>query len=262
MHEYQAIVGSSRVGADGRLTIGAAVDYMQDCEWFDIVGERSASAYFEEKGVGMFVVSRQLDLLRMPLFSEKITVRTWAYDCTRLLGFRNTLICDGAGEVCVASYSIGSFVEKEKGRSARVPQAIADSIFKDAKYPMEYLPRKITVPEEAGELFPPERVCKYHIDNNRHMNNARYLEIAEDCLPEEFLFNQLRVEYRTPAKRGDRITPRMFCGEGKSAGGRERTRIVSLCDQDGRLNAVVEFGRMNGHRETAMAGRMNREKER
>lgn len=246
MYEYQAIVGSSRVGADGRLTIGAAVDYLQDCEWFDIMGERLASAYFEEKGVGMFVVSRQLDLIRLPLFSEKITVRTWAYDCTRLLGFRNTLICDGAGEVCVASYSIGSFVEKEKGRSARVPQAIADSIFKDEKYPMEYRSRKIAVPETGGEILPAERVRKYHIDNNRHMNNARYLEIAEDCLPEDFFFDQLRVEYKTPAKRGDRITPQLFSLEGAEAEGRGLTKIVSLCDQEGRTNAVVEFGRLNG----------------
>lgn len=266
MFEYDTLVGSSRVGPDQRLSLGAAVDYIQDCEWFDITGEPVAAAYFKEMGVGMVVIFRQLELFRRPHLAEKLRLKTWAYDCTRLLGFRNTVIYDEEGNVCVAGNSIGAFVSVENGRVERVEQRVADSIGKRERYGMDYLPRRIPIPQWAPVLAEPVRICRHHLDGNRHMNNARYLEIAEDSLEDKLFYNQLRVEYKIPAQLGDILIPEIYgqnreivwdqSGEallvktredlpGKSRedlfGKSGEAQIVRLRDKQGRENAVVEF---------------------
>lgn len=250
MFEYDTLVGSSRVGPDRRLSLGAAVDYIQDCEWFDIMGEPVAAAYFKEMGVGMVVIFRQLELFRRPHLAEPLRLKTWAYDCTRLLGFRNTMIYDQDGKVCLAGNSIGAFVSVESGRVERVEQRVADSIGKRQRYGMHYLPRRIPIPQGSPVLAEPVRVCGHHLDGNRHMNNARYLEIAEDSLGDKPLFNRLRVEYKIPAQWGDILIPEIYeqndsgAAEEKStalSGKSGQARIVRLIDQQGRENAVVEF---------------------
>lgn len=260
MFEYNTVVGSSRVGPEQRLSLGAAVDYIQDCEWFDIMGEPVAAAYFKEMEVGMVVIFRQLEAIRMPLLAEKLQVKTWAYDCTRLLGFRNTMIYDEAGKVCLAGNSIGAFVSIKSGKVDRVEQRVADSIEKTARYDMEYLPRRIPIPRFTPVLGEPIRVSRHHLDGNRHMNNARYLEIAEDNLRDKLSYNRLRVEYKIPAQMGDILIPEIYGQNSETMfeqgykASLERDceasleqdgsiQIVRLRDKQGRENAVIEFSR-------------------
>ena len=41
----------------------------------------------------------------------------------------------------------------------------------------------------------------------RHVNNANYIRMAMELLPEDFVVKGLRVEYRVAAKLGDSLTP-------------------------------------------------------
>ncbi len=48
------------------------------------------------------------------------------------------------------------------------------------------------------------------IDYNQHVNNANYIRIAMELLPEEFSIREMRVEYRIAAKLGDTLQPTVF----------------------------------------------------
>ncbi len=50
---------------------------------------------------------------------------------------------------------------------------------------MEYADRKICVPEEMEEQES-FQVAKHHLDINHHVNNAQYIKMAEEYLPEGF----------------------------------------------------------------------------
>ena len=52
----------------------------------------------------------------------------------------------------------------------------------EEQYPMETAERKIRLPEEmdAGEPF---AVQKFHIDTNHHVNNEKYILMAEEISP-------------------------------------------------------------------------------
>jgi hypothetical protein len=64
------------------------------------------------------------------------------------------------------------------------------------------------------------------------MNNANYIRMAMELLPEDFVVKGLRVEYRVAAKLGDMLTPVVY----RTADG----IIVSLSMGDD-VSAIIEF---------------------
>ena len=100
----------------------------------------------------------------------------------------------------------------------------------DKKLDMEYAPRRIALSGEyeAGE---PVTVTLHHIDTNRHVNNAQYVAVAREAIPESFQIREIRVEYKKAAVLGDVMIPRIS---------REKEACtVALCSQDGTAYAVV-----------------------
>lgn len=64
------------------------------------------------------------------------------------------------------------------------------------------------------------------------MNNANYVRVAMELLPEDFVVKGLRVEYRVAAKLGDMLTPTIYQIEGGI--------IVSL-SMGNDVCAIIEF---------------------
>lgn len=77
----------------------------------------------------------------------------------------------------------------------------------------------------------PITVGKHHIDTNHHVNNAQYVEIAREVLPDHFEVSELRIEYKKAAVLGDIVMPHV-----------SRTDVgyvVSLCDTQDNPYAVI-----------------------
>ena len=64
--------------------------------------------------------------------------------------------------------------------------------------------------ENMAQLLASRQVMRAEIDYNRHVNNANYIRMAMELLPEDFIIKDLRVEYRVAAKLGDSLTPTLF----------------------------------------------------
>ncbi len=110
-------------------------------------------------------------------------------------------------------------------------ETIASVAIKDRRE-MDYRDRRIAVPAGDGNECAPVRIQRSDIDYNGHVNNANYVRIAQDLLPDDFRVRALRVEYRVPAKLGDELVPTIH------AAGTERVVVLSLA---GRTSAIVEF---------------------
>ena len=74
------------------------------------------------------------------------------------------------------------------------------------KIPMDYAPRKITIPDGAvkGEEI---LILPHHLDVNHHVNNGQYVRIAMDCVPKGLKIRQLRVEYKKQVRLHEVLTP-------------------------------------------------------
>ena len=235
MYRIERTVSYSDLGEDGVLSLGAAVDFLQDCSMFQLGSLHPLTEYFEEHGLGMYLVSRQMDLIRMPSYGEAISVVTWVYECKSMYGFRNTILYGEDGKPCIASYATGAFVNLQTGRPLRMPEDITGSVAMYDRHPMEYLPRKISLPRQGGEGCESLLVRRYHLDNNHHVNNSKYISIAQEFLPEGFSFDRVRVEYKTPARYGAVMYPvRYLSGH---------TAILSLNGENDTVYAVVEFSK-------------------
>lgn len=235
MYEFESRVRYSEVDADGVLTWLALTDYFQDCSVFHSEHHRIGISYLSEHHMAWILSFWQICVGRMPRLAEHITVQTWPYSMKNFYGYRNFCIKDSGGERLAWANSVWVLMDTQTGRPMSVPKEMPEIYGLDAPIPMRECSRKIVVPE-AYEEKEPIVVPAYFIDTNRHMNNSRYVQVAQQYIPEGTIADEVRVEYRRAARQSDVIVPRVSVRDGEV--------IVALCDRGGAPYAVVQF--MNG----------------
>ena len=232
MYSLKYKVTTSTCNSEGRLKLFSALQMMQDCSEMWIDSEPGVKQYFTEQNMAQLLATRQVEIVRVPEYKEELTVTTSVYGMKPMFGFRNTFIYDAQGKPCYKTWSMGAFVDKTVGKLKRVDDATIQSMTLDPKLDMNYKDRRIILPKNSGEVLEPIKVLRADIDYNKHMNNANYVRMAMELLPENFVISGLRVEYRVAAKLGDMLKPTIF----KSADG----IIVSL-SIGSEVSAIIEF---------------------
>lgn len=210
MYNLKFKVTTSTCDSNGKLKIFSALQMMQDCSEMWIESEPTVKKYFNDQNMTQLLATRQVEIVRLPNFKEDLTVTTSVYEVKPMFGFRNTFIRDAQGEPCFKTWSMGAFVDLTTGKLKRIDDATIASITIDDKQEMSYRDRRIILPHEGGTTLGPMKVMRADIDYNKHMNNANYVRIAMELLPEDFEVKGMRMEYRVPAKLGDLLTPTIF----------------------------------------------------
>ena len=234
MYSLKYKVTTSTCDSEGRLKLYSALQMMQDCSEMWIDSELEVKAYFARENMAQLLASRQVEVLRVPSYKEELTVTTSVYGMKPMFGFRNTFIYDADGRPCYRTWSMGAFVDKVTGKLKRVDDRVANSLLIEPQLEMNYRDRRIILPKDNGETFAPVKVMRADIDYNRHVNNANYIRMAMELLPDVFESKGLRVEYRVAAKLGDTLTPTVF--------GIEDGFVVAL-SIGSEACAIVEFTR-------------------
>jgi acyl-ACP thioesterase len=173
-------------------------------------------------------------MIKPAKLGDYITLGTWAYDFKGAYGFRNFIMKDDKDEVLAAANSIWVYVDTETGKPTRIPKdyAASSGYGMEPSYPMEQAERKIDFPDEHIELQP-FPVIKSNIDSYNHVNNGQYIKLAEEFLPEHYIVNTMRVEYRAQAVLGDMILPLVANGQG--------CITIALTDTNKKPYAIIEF---------------------
>ncbi len=225
-------VTTSTCDSLGRLKLYSALQMLQDCSEMWIDTEPVVKDFFHRNNMTQLLVSRQVEIIRVPEFKEELTVTTSVYDCKPMFGFRNTFIYDADGKPCYRTWSMGAFVDKTTGKLKRIDPDTIESLSIEPKKEMNYRDRRIILPKDGGEALEPIKVLRADIDYNKHLNNANYVRMAMELLPDDFKFRHLRMEYRVPAKLYDCLTPRVYPIE--------RGLIVAL-SIDTEVSCIIEF---------------------
>lgn len=232
MYSLKYKVTTSTCDSEGRLKLYSALQMMQDCSEMWIDSEPGVKEYFAAQNMAQLLASRQVEIIRVPEYKEELTVTTSVYGMKPMFGFRNTYIYDAEGKPCYKTWSMGAFVDKANGKLKRVDDATIASMTLEPQLEMNYGDRRIILPREGGEAQEPYKVLRADIDYNKHMNNANYVRIAMELLPEGFEVKCLRVEYRVAAKLGDVLVPVVYKVEGRF--------IVAISVGDD-VSAIIEF---------------------
>ena len=232
MYSLKYKVTTSTCDSEGRLKLYSALQMMQDCSEMWIDSEPGVKEYFAAQNMAQLLASRQVEIIRVPEYKEELTVTTSVYGMKPMFGFRNTYIYDAEGKPCYKTWSMGAFVDKANGKLKRVDDATIASMTLEPQLAMNYGDRRIILPREGGEAQESYKVLRADIDYNKHMNNANYVRIAMELLPEDFEVKCLRVEYRVAAKLGDVLVPVVYNVEGRF--------IVAISVGDD-VSAIIEF---------------------
>ena len=232
MYTLNYKVTTSTCDSEGKLKLYSALQMMQDCSEMWIDSEPTARKFFNDNNMTQLLATRQVEVERVPRFKEDLTVTTSIYELLPMYGFRNTFIRDAQGQPCYRTWSMGAFVDLATGKLARLSEDAIASLTLEAKQEMNYRGRRIILPKQEGTVLEPVTVMRADIDYNRHMNNANYVRIAMELLPEGFEVHDMRVEYRIAAKQGDLLTPTLYPIDGGY--------IVSLAI-DNQPSAIIEF---------------------
>ena len=232
MYELKSKVRYSEANSKSELTYHALLNYLQDSSTLHSEELGESGAQLLEKNMAWVLSFWQICIEDMPKISEDISVKTWPYSTKGLFGLRNFCMENAKGEKIVKANSIWVLIDPRTGRPIRITDEVSSHYPDEPMLEMDYCDRKITVPEEYEEKDGIV-VPKYFIDTNNHVNNAKYVMLAEQYLPEEFKVKEIRVEYKIAAVLGDMMIPRVSV--------EEDTVTVSFVTSAGQLYATIQF---------------------
>ncbi len=234
MYEFDSRVRYSEVDSDQNLTILGLIDYFQDCSTFQSEDLGIGVDYLNEHQLGWVVVSYHVMIERLPRLGEHIRIQTFPYNLKGMFGSRNYAMVDDDGNRIACADSLWVLVNLATGKPPRIPADIGDRYELGSPFTMEKTNRKILLPEDAV-CEEPVPVQRYFLDTNHHMNNGKYIMVAQSYLPSDFPVASFRVEYRNQAHLGDLLHPYVTITPDRV--------VVNLCNEDKVPYASLEFYR-------------------
>lgn len=232
MYTFDSRIRYSEVDSEGRLTMAALINYLQDSSTFQSEDLGLGVEYLKETHLVWVLCFWQIIVERYPVLGEKVTIGTQPYDLKGFLGYRNFAMLDEKGNYIAKANSLWSLLNTETGKPTAVPEVMTERYTRAPKLEMEYSSRKIAVPGESVQQEP-LTVKKHHLDTNHHVNNQQFLDMAMDFLPESFCIGQVRAEYKKQAFLHDVLIPWVT-----EEGGRT---VVKLADEAGGAYMIAEF---------------------
>jgi len=232
MYSVEHRVGYSEVDSESHLKPLALVNLLQDCCTFQSEEVGNGVAVLKKIDRAWILISWQIVIKKHPKLNEKIRITTYPYEFKAFFGCRCFDIVDESGETCVIANSVWAYMDTKAGRPARVDKDVQQRYGIDEMIPYDWMDRKIKV---SGEFLEQEdfRVRSFCIDTNNHVNNAWYVEISEEYLPDEFAYNSVRVEYQKSAVLGDVLHSKMQITDEKCT--------VILYDENDEIYTITEF---------------------
>lgn len=167
-----------------------------------------------------------IDYLQPVKYGEALEVKTWVdgvrrVQSRRIYEFRRK----GSEELIAKGFTDWVFVDMETGSPVTIPYEVMSSFYPEGipQTPMsrEYFPKAPSAPQKVFEMN--RRVEWGYTDPMRHLNNAAYLNYAEDCVVQltasmdwpmsrwmeegiAFVARKNIIEYLKPAFLDDELT--------------------------------------------------------
>lgn len=232
MYEISVRVRFSDIGKDNKLRLYELPKYFQDSSIEHSESLGVGIPYLVPRNLAWLLTSWQIDISRLPVYDEKLTIQTWPFDFKGAFGYRNYTMLGEDGEVLVKAYAIWLHTDIADMKPAKTSEEEAGCYGSEPKLDMEYQPRKITLPSEMTEVDR-MKVQRHYADMYQHLNNAMYVDIASDYIPEEQEVRRLRVDYRKQMRVGDTMVIKR--------GWIDNSCYIAFYDEAGEMHVSTEF---------------------
>lgn len=240
MYEENFVIRASQVDNQQKLKTGPAIDLFQDVEASHIVSLEEFNKYNSENNIAIVIAYRQFDILKKPKYQKQIKIDTKPHQTNSFYGFRESVMYED-GKPIICANTVGAFVDLTTNKPNRVPKNIINAIGNKPQVIKTKLNRKIDLINLDSNLVRKDKVyiSKSFIDYYNHVNNAYYIVFAENLLPSEYTYRQIRCEYLEGLKLGDTALLELYQG----SNGLYQVIIKSM--KNDVVSAIVEFNQNN-----------------
>ncbi|WP_424001357.1 acyl-[acyl-carrier-protein] thioesterase [Maribacter sp. IgM3_T14_3] len=139
--------------------------------------------------IGWVLVSGYMQMDRYPSYKEKITIRTWLSQYSKIRGYRENIIYDEQNTIIGRSRGLWVFFNIAKRRPIQIFDAIKENwsfcSFKSIDYSISEKVSPINESDYELKFI----VNRYDTNMNNHVNNIRYLQWVIESVPEEIVNN-------------------------------------------------------------------------
>lgn len=231
MYSFDSRIRYSECDENCKLRLDALMNYFQDASTFQSENLGVGFSYLVPRNLVWVLVSWQVEITRYPALGEEVEIGTLPYDFKGFIGSRNFCMKTKGGEMLAKANSIWTLLNFDSMKPALPPADMLEKYPVEPRLDMNYEGRKIAV-NEGGACEDPIVVQRQHLDSNNHVNNAQYIIMAIQYLPQDFEVRNLRVEYKKQAHLGDVLIPYVVT-EGDKV-------VISLRDDTGAVYVNVE----------------------
>lgn len=207
MKNYHIDIGD--VDFQKKLKLSALFGYFQDVA--NLAAENlgvGITQLVEKYGVAFVLMRIRVDVIRMPILDEEISIETWPLKPGKLEFERDYIVRDKNGEVIAKAISVWVIMDLNKRRLKR-SEAI------NLEYPEIIEERAIDVTltklkaSEKLETVYHKTIGYSDIDFNGHLNNSRYIDYMMDCFALEehqhYHISSIEVNYLNEVMPGNTL---------------------------------------------------------
>ncbi len=234
MYTIKRTINSSDISYKNVIRLTNLINLVQDVEalHIDSMTKLKDEAYANNFSIPLNF--RYLKILKWPKFKDEIKLVTYPYLTKSFFGYRNTLIYDKDNNLILESYSFGMFINLDTKTPHRISKETLDSINDLPKHKMSYHGRKVDIPENKKLInITKEKTKKTQIDYYNHLNNAFYLDMALNLLPDDFIYSEIFVEHMLAFKVNDLIIKELY--------EIDLGYLVILKNENNEIHAVIKF---------------------
>lgn len=214
MYEMKSRVGFSQVDEKLTLPLGGIINLLQDCATFHSQDTGYTTQWLVSQHRGWFVTDWQVRIHKAPAMGENVTVRTYPYKARGALASRYFTITDWDETPFVTANSLWVYMDLDRGTPVRAPEEMMKAYAPGAAPTESFGSRKISFDgriETVSTLTADDSM----IDSNGHVNNGKYIQLAESALRSEGRYDFYRIEYKNQAHSGDTLLLRRGLKDGR-----------------------------------------------
>ncbi len=233
MYSFTTNVRFSEVDENKVLSLSSLINYFQDCSTFHSESVGLGFDYLDSVHRVWLMIAWQVKIKRLPKIGEPVLIGTWPYEFKSIYGKRNFILKNAdTDELLAYANSIWCYADTENFRPVKILPENVNGYIMEEPFPMNVEDRKIAIPDSLTEM-PSFDVTAAHLDCNKHVNNGRYISMAESYIPEGMKFTAISADYKEQAHLGDVIFPKVYIDD--------TTCLVVLAKEDGHPYTTVKF---------------------
>lgn len=223
MYEMKTRVGFSQVDDKLELPLSGIINQLQDCATFHSQDTGYTAQWLVAQRRGWFVTDWQIRIHKRPVMGENVTVRTYPYKARGALASRYFTITDWDEAPFITANSLWVYMDLDRSAPTRASDEMFKAYGVGAAPTEDFGGRKIHFDGEVSTVDQ-IKVDETMIDSNGHVNNGKYIILAEGLLLGKGPFDFYRIEYKDQARNGDNLLLRRGEQEGRT--------LVEITDTD------------------------------